>query len=71
MTTDELIKELVKREPNIVLMLEDNPKKLILPAVLSNGELELQVSDGISGERSMSNDYYTWDEAKKDVLNED
>lgn len=68
MTKDELIRELIKREPSLMLVLDTYPKVFIVPAILDDGRLEYQVSDGPVGSRGSSADVYSWRAAKKLVL---
>ena len=62
--TDELIKELIKANPTINIVLDDCPLAPISPAILEDGRLEYQVSDGIMS-RGMSYDAYTFANAKR------
>ena len=71
---DDLIKQLIKKDPTISIVLDDYPNVFICPAILTKGstcdpkkvgKIEYQVSDGMPGERGRSYDCYTWIEAKK------
>ena len=74
---DKLIKQLIKQEPTLNIVLDDAPDVMIIPVILGRcdvtdtkfiGELEYQVSDGMAGKRGISYDEYTWKNAKKSAL---
>jgi hypothetical protein len=67
-TMDKLIRKLIESEPTVSLTIDDAPDVWIAPAILDNGKLEYQVSDGPVGQRGMSWDVYSWDEAKSTAL---
>jgi len=71
---DKLIKKLITDEPYLNIVLDYAPNVVIVPVILDKGstenpelvgKLEYQISDGMAGKRSTSNNVYTWDDAKK------
>ena len=76
---DQLIKQMLEIQPDIVLGLEDHPKVTILPAIVTKencfdvgkehiGQIEYQVSDGPVYLRSISFDVFQWSEVEKAIV---
>jgi len=74
---DNIIRQLIEKEPTATIVLDDSPNIVIVPVVLDEnstadedkiGQLEYQVSDGMPGFRSHSQDFYSWEDAKQAAL---
>lgn len=52
-------------DDGVILDFNETKPVYIVPAILENGRIEYQVSDGLPGCRSYSEDCYTYQEAKK------
>jgi hypothetical protein len=60
MQMNHYILEMTKLHKDISFVLDDFPDVYICPAILADGRLEYQVSNGLPGRRGDSFDCHTW-----------
>ena len=74
--TEKLIRRLIELEPTINIVMDASPNVFIVPVILDEtstaipenvGVLEYQVSNGVAGERSISHDVYSFEDAKEEA----